>query len=88
MYISAVWDDGEEEDVTEIVEELATPNEVLTPARLLELTKIEPEQSVVGIDSVTSTRKLVRWSYMDSKTFEVREITSDGLVNAVKPKTD
>jgi hypothetical protein len=88
LYISAVWDDGQEDDVTEIVEELVTPNEVLTPSRLFEITKIEPEQEITSGESVVSTRKLLRWSYMDSTTFEVREITSDGLVNAVKPKTD
>jgi hypothetical protein len=88
LYISAIWDDGQEDDVTEIVEELITPNEVITSARLFEMTKFEPEQQIVGKDSVVSTRKLLRWSYMDSTTFEVREITSDGLVNAVKPKTD
>jgi len=88
MYISAIWDDGEEQDVTEIVEELVTPNEILTPDRLLEMTKLEAEQQITSGESVVSTRKLVRWSYMDSVTFEVREITSDGLVNAVKPKTD
>ena len=88
LYISAIWDNGEEDDVTETVEGLVMPNEVLTPARLFEMTKFEPEQEIVGKDSVVSTRKFVRWSYMDSTTFEVREITSDGLVNAVKPKTD
>ena len=88
VYISAIWDNDDEDDVTEMVENVVMPDEVLTPARLLEITEFESEEEVTGIDSITSTRKLLRWSYMDSKTFEVREITSEGLVNVVNPKSD
>jgi len=87
VYISAVWDDGEEEDVTEIVTEKALPDELLTPARLTDISGLV-EEHTTGEDSVTSSRRIVRWEYMDSQTFEVREITSDGLVNAVKSKVD
>ena len=87
VYISAVWNDDEEEDLTEVVTEKVMPDELLTPARLLEITGLT-EEHTTGEDSVTSSRRIVRWEYMDSQTFEVREITSDGLVNAVKPKTD
>ena len=88
LYISAVWDDGEEEDVTDEVEEHVEPGELLTPARLFEITQLEPEERSTKQDPLTFLRKLVKWSYMDSLTFEVREITSDGLVNVVKPKSD
>lgn len=87
VYITAVWSDEEEEDVTGIVTEKVTPDEVLTPARLLEITGLV-EEHTTGEDSVTTSRKIVRWEYMDSQTFEVGEITSEGLVNAVKPKVD
>jgi len=88
VYISAIWDNDDEDDVTEMVEKVVMPDEVLTPARLLEITEFESEEEVTSEHSITSTRKLLRWSYMDSKTFEVREITSEGLVNVVNPKSD
>jgi hypothetical protein len=75
------------EDVTAIITEKVTPDEVLTPARLLEITGLV-EEHTTGEDSVTTSRRVVRWEYMDSQTFEVGEITSEGLVNAVKPKID
>jgi hypothetical protein len=87
VYITAVWNDEEEEDVTAIITEKVTPDEVLTPARLLEITGLV-EEHTTGEDSVTTSRRVVRWEYMDSQTFEVGEITSEGLVNAVKPKID
>jgi len=87
VYISAFWSDNFEEDVTDIVNEKVTPNEILTPARLVEMTGLTEEQET-GVDSITITRQVIRWEYMDSETFEVREITSDGLVNAVKSKTN
>jgi hypothetical protein len=87
VYITAVWSDEEEEDVTAIVTEKVTPDEVLTPERLLEITGLI-EEHTTGEDSVTTSRRVVKWEYMNSQTFEVGEITSEGLVNAVKPKID
>jgi hypothetical protein len=37
---------------------------------------------------VASETNVEKWEYVDSLTFEVKEITSDGVVNEVKPKTD
>ena len=85
VYLCAIWNDGKEENVTEVVEAAVTPNEVLTPARLLEMSGLT-EDSLTGED--THTRRVDHWEYMDSQTFEVRKITPDGLVNAVKPKVD
>jgi hypothetical protein len=87
VYISAIWNDESEDDVTDIITEKVTPNEVLTPTRLLEMSGLV-ETHETGLDSVTQSRRIVKWEYMNSQTFEVCEITSDGLVNAVKPKTD
>lgn len=84
VYIVAVWNDKDEEDITDIITEKVTPNEVLTPARLLELSGLVEEIS----SGDSSSRRVTKWEYMDSQTFEVREITSDGLVNAIKPKID
>ena len=77
VYITATWSDGKEEDVTDIVTPKVAPDELLTPARLLEISGL-----------VEDSRQVVRWEYMSSQTFEVSEITSEGLVNAVKPKVD
>jgi hypothetical protein len=84
VYITAVWNDNEYEDVTDIITDKVTANEVLTPARLLELSGLVEEIS----SGDSSSRRVTKWEYMDSQTFEVREITSDGLVNAIKPKVD
>jgi len=84
VYITAVWNDNECEDVTDIITEKILPNEVLTPSRLLELSGLVEEIASEN----DSARRVTKWEYMDSQTFEVREITSDGLVNAIKPKVD
>jgi hypothetical protein len=84
VYITAVWNDNEEEDITDIITSKVTSNEVLTPARLLELSGLVEEIASEN----DSPHRVMKWEYMDSQTFEVREITSDGLVNAIKPKVD
>ena len=84
VYITAVWSDGEEEDVTDIISPKVVPNELITPSRLLEVSGLIEEHS----NGEESSRSIVRWEYMSSETFEVCEITSEGLVNAVKPKVD
>lgn len=71
-YIWAVEEDGRESSVTEIVEEEVKEGETLTPERLAEMT---------GMNAV-------RWLYIDIDTYEEHEITSEGLVNVVKPKAD
>ena len=72
LSISAVRDD-EEVDVTDLVNSKVEAGNTVTPEWLAEVTE---EQDVE------------RWEYVDSLTFELKEITSDGLVNEVKPKTD
>ena len=72
LTISAVRDD-EEVDVTELVNSRVEPGQILTPNWLTEL---------------TNETNVSRWEYVDSLTFEVVEITSDGVVNEVKPKID
>jgi hypothetical protein len=37
---------------------------------------------------ITNEIDVSKWEYVSSLTFEVGEITSDGLVNEVKPKID
>ena len=84
VYITAVWSDEQEEDVTDIITEKVLPDELLTPARLLEMSGLI-EEHMVGEET---SRCVVKWEYMSSETFEVAEITSEGLVNAVKSKID
>lgn len=65
---------GDEEiDVTEFVNSEVEPGEIVTPEWLAE---------------ITNKKDVTRWEYIDSLTFEVKEITSEGVVNEVKPKTD
>jgi hypothetical protein len=72
LSISAVRGD-EEVDVTDLVNSKVETGKTVTPEWLAEITE---EQNVE------------RWEYVDSVTFELKEIASDGLVNEVKPKTD
>jgi hypothetical protein len=72
LSICAVLGD-EEIDVTELVNTDVEPGQVITTEWLAGL---------LGGDNIE------RWEYIDSLTFEVKEITSEGLVNEVKPKTD
>ena len=72
LSISAVRDD-EEVDVTDIVNSKVEVGQILTPDWLSE---------------ITNETNVSRWEYVSSLTFEVGEITSDGVVNEVKPKTD
>jgi len=76
MCVSGVVGD-DEYDVTDVVNQNLLPGERLTSEWLTENAIIPdpfPEKVV--------------WEYIDSQTFEVREITSDGVVNEVKPKVD
>lgn len=66
-------EDQDEIDVTDII------NEHVMNGQLVDTSWLE---AITGLDSA------VRWEYIDSLTFDVREITSDGLVNEVKPKVD
>ena len=72
LTIAAVRGD-DEIDVTELVNIKVEPGQTITPSWLSEITG----ESDVDV-----------WEYINSLTFEVSEITSDGLVNEVKPKTD
>lgn len=72
LSISAVRND-EEIDVTDLVNSKVESGQTITPSWLSEITE------EANVD---------KWEYVDSLTFEVREIASDGVVNEVKPKTD
>lgn len=72
LSISAVRGD-EETDVTDLVNSRVEPGQTITPTWLSEITE------EVNAD---------KWEYVDSLTFEPKEITSDGVVNEVKSKTD
>lgn len=67
--------DGEEYDITDIVNAAVTPGQCVTPEWLSQLIDIPNANDVV-------------WEYVDSTTFEVDKITSIGLVNELKPKAD
>jgi hypothetical protein len=73
VYIAAVIQDDTESDVTTLVETAVKPGEVLTPDRLSEIT---------GITNA------IRWEYLSMSTFEVQVISSEGLVNEVKWKSE
>lgn len=73
IYICALTSTGEEIDVTHIVNHNVKEGDILTPQSLSEMTNI---------------RDAAGWEYMDVFTYEEHEITSDGLVNVVRPKTD
>lgn len=65
---------GDEEiDVTDLVNSKLAPGQIVTPGWL---------------SYVANETGVEKWEYVDSLTFEVKEITSDGVVNEVKPKTD
>lgn len=66
--------DGEEYDITDIVNAAVTPGQCVTPEWLSQLIDIPNANDVV-------------WEYVDSTTFEVDKITSIGVVNEIKPKT-
>ena len=72
LSLSAVRGD-EEVDVTDLVNSKLAPGQIVTPGWL---------------SDVASETNVDKWEYVDSLTFEVKEITSDGVVNEVKPKTD
>jgi hypothetical protein len=72
LSISAVRGD-DEVDVTDLVNSKVEPGQTITPSWLSEITG----ESDVDV-----------WEYINSLTFEVSEITSEGVVNEVKPKTD
>jgi hypothetical protein len=72
LSISAVRGD-EEVDVTDIVNSKVESGQNVNPSWLSEIT---------GETSVDT------WEYVDSLTFELKEIESEGVVNEVKPKTD
>lgn len=72
LSLSAVRND-EEVDVTDLVNSKIAPGQIVTPGWL---------------SDITSETDVERWEFVDSLTFEVREITSDGLLNEVKPKLD
>jgi len=65
--------DGEEYDITDIVNSAVTPGQCVTPEWLSHLIDIPNANDVV-------------WEYVDSTTFEVDKITSAGVVNEIKPK--
>ena len=73
IYIAAVMNESTEIEVTKIVDSVVTPSELLTPARLSEIT---------GIATA------IRWEYLSISTFEVQTISSEGLVNEVEWKSD
>ncbi len=65
--------DDEEIDVTELVNINVEAGQTVTSEWLAE---------------ISGEADIERWEYVDSLTFELKEITSEGLVNEVKPKTD
>lgn len=76
MYISATVDENEY-DVTDIVNKIVTPGERITSEWLYK-----------NVDVPNGTPETITWEYIDSMTFELHKIPSDGLVNEVKSKTD
>ena len=52
--------------------------------------KVESGQTVTSewLAEISGESNIEKWEYIDSLTIEVKEITSEGLVNEVKPKTD
>lgn len=72
LSIAAIRGD-EEVDVTDIVNNLVIAGQVVTPEWLA---------------YATEEKDVTTWEYISSSTFEVGEITSEGLLNEVKPKTD
>lgn len=72
LSIAGVRDD-DEIDVTELVNIKVESGQVVTSEWLAE---------------ISGESNIEKWEYIDSLTFEVKEITSEGLVNEVKPKTD
>lgn len=73
VYIAAIIEDDTEVDVTNLVDVVVQPGEVLTPERLAEITGVANAK---------------RWEYLSVSTFEVQTISSEGLVNEVKWKAD
>ena len=63
---------GIEHDVTDLVNEKIEDGQIIDAKWLDAVTGVCPEI----------------WEYMDSSTFDVHQITSDGIVNEVKPKAD
>lgn len=64
---------NEEVDVTDLVNSKVAHGQTVTPEWL---------------STITDEADVEKWEYIDSLTFDVREIPSDGLVNEVKPKSD
>lgn len=60
-------------DVTDLVNSFVKKGDIITPNWL---------------ESISGESDIERWEYIDSSTFEVSEITSDGIVNEVKSKSD
>ena len=73
IYIAAITEDNTEVDVTRLVELVILPGEVLTPDSL---------------SVMTDMKNVVRWEYLSISTFEVQTISSEGLVNEVKWKSE
>jgi hypothetical protein len=71
LSLAAVRGD-EEIDVTDLVNSKVAKGQLVTPSWLAEIT------DEAGVET---------WEYIDSLTFDVREIPSDGVVNEVKPKS-
>jgi len=72
LSISGVCED-EEVDVTDLVNSKVEPGMLVTPAWL---------------EEISEEKNVSRWEYVNSLTFEITEITSEGVVNEVKPKVD
>lgn len=72
LSITAIRGDTEI-DVTDLVNSLVTPGHTVTPKWL---------------STITNEADVEKWEYIDSLTFDVHEIPSDGLVNEVKSKSD
>jgi hypothetical protein len=52
--------------------------------------KVEPGMTVTPtwLEEISQEKDVSRWEYVNSLTFEISEITSEGVVNEVKPKAD
>lgn len=69
LFMFAMCADDIEYDVTKVVDDAVKPGQLVTPEWLAE---------------TTGHTDVLRWEYVDSLTFDVREITSSGLVNEVE----
>ena len=69
LFMFAICADDIEYDITKVVDDAVKPGQIVTPEWLAE---------------TTGHTDVLRWEYVDSLTFDAREITSAGLLNEVE----